>query len=1062
MALVMLVSLICSREMSAFAEDVDTTEQTVFGTEESVTEATDFPEETWGDQTDSAAETDEFIPQETESFAEASGGNAEPSSDVEYPEESELASEELVEYQPENQPYGIQVKAYAAAGILPEGTVMNVTALEEGSAEHSAAEKALEQSTVDFDGFKALDISFYDATGNVIEPQDGSVQVRIEMDASLLPEKINTDSLAVQHLDESTGKIEVQTVAEASVGTVETDEDAVTAEFSVDSFSTFTITWTNGWGGEWGETYFEITVHCVNTNGADIEAPREDLSLKDGTTIDFSKYAPTASGLKYKEARYDDPIKGQVVTALNAKSTTEGKGWPNRKNYNVVTFVNENTDVASLRYETTWGAADTTKKADIYLVYETDVVTPPSPETMRSLTKSKTVVSNEDGTYDLNLEVSGAVGSINNPAKMDILLIIDRSGSMDDNGKLQSAKNAINGYGGNDGLIDIVESNQNIDAQYAVVSFSSNGYIYNADGPAGASKTELNWNGNVDTVKAAVSNIEAEGGTNYQSGIRLGKTVLNSARSDAQKIVIFLTDGIPTYRLTSSGNGENGSGRDDTGNYNINAAIGEIKGMSCNAFYAVGFGREFTSTSGNTTVGTAGGNLYQLCANVGQDTSAPSVSRSYAAASADQLYEVFRKIASDATSILCDHVSITDILSENVEVPLKTDGQPLKLLVTVTDADGNIVTPSAASVNLGKTENNEAATVTASYKDGQLSLLFPETYKLEPGWTYKLTTTIQASETAYEKYRENGLNYPDFADANTGTHSNDEGFYSNDSATVSYTYNGESRNDEYDHPVIQLHPGTLVIEKTIEGLEDADLAVLVDQLTFEVTIKGIKSDVIKLSKFTRDPSVTDKAKYVYRIEGLSPDTEYSVEEMNTALEAYDLTATKSNEAGTVAKDATETASFTNSYTPSDRELTIKKMVSGNMGEKDRAFTFTLKLSKNQTAYTNPIKDSENKAYETENGVYTFELKHGESVTFIIPYGCEYEIAENTPEDYTMTVKESLKGTITENTEIIVKNDRTIATPTGVFRNIFPFIMMVIVAVDAVVAFFVMYMRRRRH
>ena len=68
MALVMLVSLICSREMSAFAEDVDTTGQTVFGTEEPVTEATDLPEETWGDQTVSAAETDEFIPQETESF----------------------------------------------------------------------------------------------------------------------------------------------------------------------------------------------------------------------------------------------------------------------------------------------------------------------------------------------------------------------------------------------------------------------------------------------------------------------------------------------------------------------------------------------------------------------------------------------------------------------------------------------------------------------------------------------------------------------------------------------------------------------------------------------------------------------------------------------------------------------------------------------------------------------------------------------------------------------------------------------------------------------------------
>ena len=113
--------------------------------------------------------------------------------------------------------------------------------------------------------------------------------------------------------------------------------------------------------------------------------------LKDGTKIDFSKYAPTASGLKYKEARYDS-INGQVVTALNAESTTEGSSYGNRKKYNVVTFVNENTDVVSLKYETTWGVEDTTKKADVYLVYETDVVTPPSPETMRSLTKSKTVV----------------------------------------------------------------------------------------------------------------------------------------------------------------------------------------------------------------------------------------------------------------------------------------------------------------------------------------------------------------------------------------------------------------------------------------------------------------------------------------------------------------------------------------------------------------------------------------------------------------------------------------------------------------------------------------------
>ena len=94
--------------------------------------------------------------------------------------------------------------------------------------------------------------------------------------------------------------------------------------------------------------------------------------------------------------------------------------------------------------------------------------------------------------------------------------------------------------------------------------------------------------------------------------------------------------------------------------------------------------------------------------------------------SLSDLTKAFKEIAGNATSILCDHVSITDILSENVEVSLNTEGQPSKLLVTVTDADGNIVKTPAASVSLDKTDNNEAATITASYEKGQLNLDFPE------------------------------------------------------------------------------------------------------------------------------------------------------------------------------------------------------------------------------------------------------------------------------------------------------------------------------------------------
>ena len=94
---------------------MSTTEQTVFETEESVDEATDFPEETWGGQ------TGDTIPQETGAFegteskpeyVEGSSSEletvGEAESEIESAVQTEPSAEELVEYQPESQPYGIQ------------------------------------------------------------------------------------------------------------------------------------------------------------------------------------------------------------------------------------------------------------------------------------------------------------------------------------------------------------------------------------------------------------------------------------------------------------------------------------------------------------------------------------------------------------------------------------------------------------------------------------------------------------------------------------------------------------------------------------------------------------------------------------------------------------------------------------------------------------------------------------------------------------------------------------------------------------------------------------------
>ena len=99
-------------------------------------------------------------------------------------------------------------------------------------------------------GMKAFDLSIYDGEGNPVEPK-AAVEVSILLKE--LPADVETEvlasSLAVQHLNESTGRVQVETVASVDdklPGEIEVAEDSITADFTVDSFSTYTITWGNG------------------------------------------------------------------------------------------------------------------------------------------------------------------------------------------------------------------------------------------------------------------------------------------------------------------------------------------------------------------------------------------------------------------------------------------------------------------------------------------------------------------------------------------------------------------------------------------------------------------------------------------------------------------------------------------------------------------------------------------------------------------------------------------------------------------------------------------------
>lgn len=936
----------------------------------------------------------------------------------------------------------VTVRVAAEAGVLPDDVTLQVKELkEEGelAEQYKEAEEALKKEGTLYDGMMALDICFLDPDGNEIEPS-GNVQVSIKVNADSLPEDIDPESLSVQHLkEEHDGSVQVNQVADvadATDGIVEVNKDEAIAEFSVDSFSSFTITWVNG------SSQFEITVHYVNTLGNDISTsekiPRQELGTGETLVLPGEYASKAQTDLVCKGAYYGSYAEENKIDRIVTSEEEELVSiFPlDFATYSKMEFKLGNKVKGEI---TTRKNNSSQKTADIYLVYESSlVVNPPDVVTKKELSRSKTVIENGDA-YDLNLTVSGAVGNREgNKVKMDMLLIVDRSSSM---GKTErdSVRTAVNT------LTGAIKNNTAIDAKYSVVLFSNRN----------ATKTECDWTQEISSVNAALKdskfNNNGNGGTNYQQGIIEGKKQLNSARSDAQTIVIFLTDGVPTRRNSGDNiNDEGGNGQDDSDRQNIAAAVAEIQNMSCTSFYAIGLGNAFKDDTNYART-----NLEALHNNVNAQTKEVK-----SATEANELANVFKHIVTEATAVLCDNVIISDTLSDNVQVVM--DGENIKnLKIEVKDgtklkASGNA---ENVAIELPATEQNKAGgTVTALYNRNtkQIILDFSDNYKLEAGWTYSVTVTIEATEAAYKTYQESG--YTDKPDAGTGTYAGEtKGFYSNGEATVKYNYNNEEKTDKFDKPVILIHPGTLIIKKQINGLSAAEEAALVQKLQFELKLtQGNSSTPEEMQVSLKDFDKGTDNIYRYLVTGLMPGARYEVTEVDSTanVEGYEWSKTQNNVNNSISKDGVQTASFTNTYQKMGK-LTVTKQVTGNMGDKEQTFRFKYTVN------------------GAEQG--TFDLTHnGTTELGNIPSGVEVVITElgivdaNTNEviaeslkDYqtTATVK---SNDITENpvalpgkafsltmlstdTEVIFTNEKSISAPTGLSNNKHPYLWMLAIA-----------------
>lgn len=716
----------------------------------------------------------------------------------------------------------------------------------------------------------------------------------------------------------------------------------------------------------------------------------------------------------------------------------------------------------------------------------------------KQINHEKYATLRDDGTYDLTLTVAGKKGTETNKAKLDVIYILDKSGSMKEDfggtSKRIAASNAITA------LTKSLKQNANIDARFSMVTFSGN----KTTGMWGQGDTKtwddaevaVSWTTDAGTIERG-SKPTSNGGTNYQAGIRTAKELLTSKRAGAMTAVIFISDGDPTFYYNpdgyTRGDGNNdGNGGADNLKVCLDAAKNEIANLGVNYFYTVGVGKASDYV-----------NLSDLCS-----ASGVSGAKNFDGTNTDELTKAFSTIESDILTFLCSNVSIQDVLSENVEVVKDKDGVFKSLKIVVTGKDGKTIVEGDNKVTFQ--DGTQNVTLKAGYdsKTKTITLDFPAEYQLNAEYTYKVIANIDATEKAYENYRknltdnkdENEKGYKDAADAGTGTHAGEKGMYTNENseAKMTYTFRGEEYTELYDKPVIKLHPGKLILEKEVEGLDSLtpeQLEQYKANLKFKIKVKtkndtSLKEEEITLTAFAKesngnedsgsDSNTNRKNKYIYTVmEGINPGSFYEITEDGGEVEGYtwETAADKKSENGIIVKDETEKVFFKNTYSRKNIPLIINKTVEGNMSEKRKEFAFSITLKDaNGAAYELSDEEIKDVGFSTkgedQKGVYTFTLKDGESKEFSLPYGCKYTISE---EDYSSSGYKTYIGekkeenqkrtteeeTLTQKTEINFLNKKEVIPPTGVETTMTAWLLMTGVTLLLGAVFLLFGIRRKR-
>lgn len=635
-------------------------------------------------------------------------------------------------------------------------------------------------------------------------------------------------------------------------------------------------------------------------------------------------------------------------------------------------------------------------------------------------------------TWDIKVRIEGR--DREELETTDVVLVIDRSGSMADNNRMANAKTAANNF-----INTMIPADPNL--RIAIVSFSSQ--------YQGAQLVTVNRNftRNINQLTSSVNGLNALGGTHTQAGIIQGQSLLTGSGAD-NKFMVLLSDGQPTYSYepedwtvgrpswgTAGGIGNNsqrtavydgnytgtvvGNGSDLTESYNTGSIFNRIRRHIHNGFAAIRAGQDARSGfEGLFTIavqaGSQGTPILEQIATPGM---------AYSTQNPEELQEIYNRIGSEI---------LTQSALRNV---------------TVTDEMGD-----GFSLISGSLSTSEGATAVAGASGGNNQTI---TWTINPAVDQLVAGTddVRFAEMTYRvEINDDILDLPG---AKTNEH---QLFETNKVTNLSYLdINDTNKQVSIDSPKVD--PVLLKIKKVLKD-EDGKI-VNGDQRKFNVEISKEAPDGFKHTE-----NLVPNEGYVWlttlRYEGTYDVEENSITGNPNDLSQYEISykingddteSFKVNHINNKPRGDVDIV-VTNQLIPQTVDVTIEKEVTGNMAELEREFEFTV-IVNGDTENPRAVSISQGNSRTLEDIPKDAELKlfenaEGYDIDIEIIVG-NAEVNPNQDGSYAIT----LAG---EDITIKVTNYKDEEIDTGISLDSLPYLLIL---AGATVGLGVKFVRKRK-